>query len=104
MFLLDNFELVLDQMEEDIEKFLAITFRDHQMNHQHVTAVKGYKSPTALITKMVVGLVKMVIWDKLHAEIKFDEQILSAKKRHFIDTRKERIAWPKLMVHEWLKE
>ena len=51
-FYLDNFELVLDQMEEDLEKFLAITFRrPSDETISMFNTAKGYKSPTALITK-----------------------------------------------------
>ena len=91
-FYLDNFELVLDQMEEDLEKFLAITFRrPSDETISMFNTAKGYKSPTALITKNggwfrqdgYVGLNSM-------PEIRFDEQIFSGDKAQFyIDTFKK---------------
>ena len=63
--------------------------------------VKGYKSPTALITN-VVGLGKMVSRIKVYAEIKFDKQILSNEitlMRHIFKNGLR----DQLMVHEWPK-
>ena len=91
-FYLDNFELVLEQMEEDLEKFLAITFRrPSEETISMFNTAEGYKSPTALITKNggwfrqdgYLGLNTM-------PEIKFDNKIFSDKKAKFyIDTFKK---------------
>tara|TARA_B100002019_G_scaffold292247_1_gene314800 strand:- start:237 stop:1274 length:1038 start_codon:yes stop_codon:yes gene_type:complete len=88
-FYLDNFELVLKQMEEDIKKFLAITFRrPSDETISMFNTAKGYKSPTALITKNG-GWFRQNGYQGLKSmpEIKFDKQILSNEKSQFyIDT------------------
>ena len=79
-------------MEEDLEKFLAITFRrPSEETISMFNTAEGYKSPTALITKNG-GWFRQDSYQGLNTmpEIKFDEKIFSDEKAKFyLDTFKK---------------